>query len=46
MHWTDISTHSTIRICLIIAVFIIMTWLTSVFRIDNAAKDALFAMYA
>jgi hypothetical protein len=46
MHWADISTHLSIRICVIIAFFIILTWLTSAFRIDNAAKDALFAMYA
>jgi hypothetical protein len=46
MYWTDISTHSYIRIYAIVAVFVILTWLTSAFRIDNAAKDALFAMYA
>ena len=46
MHWADILTHTSIRICVIIAFFIILTLLTSAFRIDNVAKDALFAMYA
>jgi len=46
MHYTDKSPHSSIRIYVIIAFFIILTLLTSAFRIDNAAKDALFAMYA
>jgi hypothetical protein len=46
MYWTDNSINSSIRICVIIAFFIILTLLTSAFRIDNVAKDALFAMYA
>ena len=46
MHWADISTHSYLRIYLIIAFFIILTWFASTLRINNVAKDALFAMYA
>ena len=46
MHWADISTHSSIRICVIIAVFVILSLFTPTMHIDNAAKDALFAMYA
>jgi len=46
MHRADISTHSSIRIYVIIAFFIILTCFASTLRIDNAAKDALFAMYA
>lgn len=46
MHWADKSPHSSIRICAFIAFFIILTWFASTLRIDNAAKDALFAMYA
>jgi hypothetical protein len=46
MYWTDISTHSSIRICAFIAVFVILSLFASQLHIDNAAKDALFAMYA
>ena len=90
MHWTDILTHTSIRIypdehlkwnnppqgdchstdlsvtvaishlverfrafdykCssvyIIGVIFVILTWFASALHIDNAAKDALFAMYA
>jgi len=43
MHWADKSSHG---ICVIIAFFVILTWFASTLRINNATKDALFAMYA
>jgi len=46
MHWADIYTHSYLRIGVIIAIFVILTWFASALHIDNAAKDVLFAMYA
>jgi hypothetical protein len=46
MHWIDSLTHSSIRIYVIGAFFIILTWFAYVFRVENPVKDALFAMYA
>ena len=46
MHWTDNSINSFMGIYVISAFFIILTLFASTLRIDNVAKDALFAMYA